>query len=244
MHSGDSYSSTTFNNTGTQPSDGNPLGNPPYPGYTAANGPNWIDYLTVEYNATTTFTYNMAYGGATIDSTLVAPYEPQVSSVAEQIETEFIPTYASKPSFAPWSSGNTLFAIFDGINDVGNSYYQGLPATTTLNAQIFAVYARIVEELYSAGGRNFAFLNVPPVDRSPLTQSSGADAQAEEKADIAAWNDGVAALASNLKSNHTDVNVFTVDVNTLFTQILDNPASFPQTALYQNTTTYCVAYEK
>ncbi|RDW66417.1 hypothetical protein BP6252_10052 [Coleophoma cylindrospora] len=241
--SGDSYTTTGFNQTLTQPTIGNPLGNPAYPGYTASNGPNWVDYLTVEYNATATLTYNLAYGGATIDSALVAPYLPTVSSVAEQVENEWFPTYAAKPSSTPWSSDDSLFAVFDGINDVGNSYYQGLPATTTLNAAIFDVYAGLVEMLYLAGGRNFAFLNVPPVDRSPLMLAQSTSAQALEKADIAAWNTALTSLASNLKRNHSDVNIFIVDTNTLFTKVLNNPASFPQTAVYHNTTAYCDAYQ-
>ncbi|KAJ8070103.1 hypothetical protein OCU04_000498 [Sclerotinia nivalis] len=240
---GDSYSATGFETNGTQPTPTNPLGNPPYPGYSATNGQNWVDLLTVKYNKSTVLTYNLAYGGATIDSDLVAPYEPQVSSVAEQIENQFFPTYAGKPEIAPWSSGNTLFAIFDGINDVGNSYFLGASATANLNERIMAVYHGLVDELYYIGARNFAFLNVPPVDRSPLAISGGAAYQAEEKLDIADWNNRLAALAQSLKKTFSDVNVFTVDAHTLFTQVLDNPKSFPQTAVYQNTTAYCVAYE-
>ncbi|KAH8808553.1 hypothetical protein F5884DRAFT_673363 [Xylogone sp. PMI_703] len=239
---GDSYTTTGFNTSLTQPSPGNPLGNPTYPGYTASNGPNWVDYLTVEYNSSLLLTYNLAYGGATIDSALVAPYEPTVLSVAEQVEDEFFPAYGSHKSPA-WSSDNTLFAIFDGINDVGNSYYYGTPTTTTLNAEIFAVYDGLVQMLYDAGGRNFLFLNVPPVDRSPLITGQGASAETLEKADITAWNDAVVAMAQGLKAAHSDVNVFVYDTNSIFTEVLDNPASFPQTSIYQNTTAYCVAYE-
>lgn len=227
-----------------QPSATNPLGNPTYPGWTSSNGPNWVDALTVKYNESLLLTYNLAYGGATINSDLVAPYLPTVSSVAEQIENEWFPTYASKPASAPWSSDNTLFAIFDGINDVGNSWWRGVPATTTLNAAIFAVYHGLIDELYYAGARNFLFLNVPPVDRAPLTNVQSAANQAEEKADILAWNTGLISMAQYLKADKPDVNVFTVDANALFTEVLDNPKSFPQTAGYKNTTGYCVAYEK
>jgi len=240
---GDSYTQTGFNQSLTQPTPTNPLGNPTYPGYTASNGPNWVDYLTVKYNASTLLTYNLAYGGATIDSSLVAPYEPQVSSISDQIQNEWVPTYSSKPSSAPWASDNTLFAVFDGINDVGNSWSQGVPATTTLNAQIFSEYSSLVEKLYTAGARNFAFINVPPVDRAPLTLAQSTSNQAEEKADIAAWNTALLNLTKSLKSEHSDVNVFTVDANALFTKALDNPSSFPQTSLYKNTTAYCTAYE-
>lgn len=243
-HSGDSYTTTGFNVSDVQPSPTNPLGNPTYPGYTASDGPNWVDYITVKYNASIVQTYNIAYGGATIDSSLVAPYEPIVSSVAEQIENEWFPVYASKPASAPWSSDNTLFAIFDGINDVGNSWFNGVPATTKLNDAIYAVFHGLVDELYYTGARNFAFLNVPPVDRAPLTNVQSAANQAAEKADILAWNKLLISLAHELKDQFKDINVFTVDSNEIFTRVLDHPASNPLTAGYRNTTDYCVAYEK
>jgi len=241
---GDSYTTTGFNNTvGPQPSVGNPLGNPPFPGFTASNGPNWVDFLTVQYNASILLTYNLAFGGATVDSSLVTPFEPTVLSVAQQVLDEFFPSYASSPADAPWTPADTLFSVFIGINDVGNSYFEGLPATTTLNNEIFDVYSGLVQTLYNAGARNFLFLNVPPVDRSPLTQAEGATAAAEEAADLAAFNSHVTNLATTLKKTLTDTNVFTFDTNSLFTKVLDKPASFPQTAIYKNTTNFCVAYE-
>jgi phospholipase/lecithinase/hemolysin len=198
----------------------------------------------VGYNALLLLTYNLAYGGATIDSALVAPFQPTVSSVAEQIENEWFPSYASKPAAAPWSSDDTLFAIFDGINDVQNSWNIDLPATTTLNNNVFAVYRGLVDELYYAGARNFLFVNVPPVDRAPLNTVNSAEDQAAVKADILAWNTLLAAMVQDLKKTYPDVNVFTVDANLLFTQVLDNPASNPLSAGYLNTTSYCDAYQK
>ncbi|PMD22850.1 carbohydrate esterase family 16 protein [Hyaloscypha hepaticicola] len=237
---GDSYTTTGFNVSGTQPTPTNPLGNPTYPGYTASNGPNWVDFLTVKYNASTLLTYDLAYGGATIDSALVAPYLPTVSSVAEQIQNEWFPAYGADSPKASWSSDDSLFAIFDGINDVGNSY---LKNSTALNNGIFAVYRSLVDELYQAGARNFAFLNVPPVDRSPLTTANSVADQTLERNDIADWNNALKKMAESLKDDYRDVNVFTIDTNKIFTQVLNKPSSYPQTALYKNTTAYCVAYE-
>ena len=106
------------------------------------------------------------------------------------------------------------------------------------------MYHGLVDELYYAGARNFLFLNVPPVDRSPLAKLNSVADQAIEKADIAAWNAAVFAMAAAIKQDKPDTNVFTVDTNKYFTEVLDNPASFPQTAGYKNTTNYCTAYEK
>jgi len=238
---GDSYTTTGFNASLTQPSRTNPLGNPTYPGYTAANGPNWVDYLTVKYNESTLQTYNLAYGGATVDSTLVAPYLPTVSSIADQVNNEWLPIYSPHQNPAHWKSSDTLFAIFDGINDVGNSWYTA--NTTALNKEIFTVLYSLVGKLYDAGAKNFLFINVPPVDRAPLTLAQSAANQAAEKADILAWNTELFAMAKQLKVDKPDTNVFTVDSNALFSEVLNNVASFPQTAAYKNTTDYCVAYE-
>lgn len=236
---GDSYTSTTFNDTGEQPNRANPLGNPPYPGYTASNGPNWIDFLTTTYNKSFVETVNLAYGGATVDSNLVAQYLPTVLSVQEQVNDEYIPVYSNK-TVIPWASDDTLFSIFIGINDVGNSYAS---KNASLNGIIFDVYSGLVDELYQTGGRNFLFLNVPPVNRAPLTTAQGVAAEQLEAADIADWNSRVAKLANNLTHTYSDATAFLFDTNAIFDQVLDDPCSHPQTCPYKNTTDYCVAYE-
>jgi len=195
----------------------------------------------VKYNASSLLAYNLAYGGATIDSALVAPYLPTVSSVAQQVENEWFPNYAAQDPEVKWSSDDTLFAIFDGINDVGNSWWKN---QTAMNNAIFAVYRGLVDELYQAGARNFAFLNVPPVDRSPLAMANEVLDQSTEHMDILAWNNALTKMAQSAKTANPDINVFTVDTNKIFTQVLNNPASYPQTALYKNVTAYCTAYEK
>ena len=110
-----SYTQTGFDPSQAQPSATNPLGNPAYPGYTSSNGPNWVDYLTVEYNQSRVQTYNLAYGGATVDADLVQPYQPTVLSLEDQVNKEFFPYYVSKTT-AGWTSANSLFAFWIGIN--------------------------------------------------------------------------------------------------------------------------------
>lgn len=239
--SGDSYTQTGFNLSLTQPAPGNPLGNPSYPGWTSSNGPNWVDFLTVKYNASALLTYNLAYGGATVSASLVTPYAPQVLSLCDQVEKLFVPTYAFSPS---WSGADTLVGIFMGINDVGNSWWLGDAAGTLLNNKIFAVYDGLVEELYNSGARNFVFLDVPPVDRSPLMMAQGAQAPPLVDKAVKAFNVRVKGLAQGLKGQHPEVNVFFVSAWEAFTEVLDKPSSYPATALYKNTTAYCAAYQK
>jgi len=243
-------SSLGFNHTALPaPSSANPLGNPRYPGWTSANGPNWVDFLTVAYNASLLQTYNLASGGATVDSALVKPYKDTVLSLWEQVNDVFLPFYAgSKPRAAAvpaWRGADTLFAVWIGINDVGNSHFQGEEATTKLNARIFAVYRDAVARLYAAGARHFLFLNVPPVDRSPLAIGQGPAAQEGEKRAVLAFNREVEALARGVGQGAKDgANVWLLDTYELFSKVLDDPRAFEATKGYRNVTGFCEAYQK
>lgn len=218
------------------------MGNPKYPGQTSANGPNWVDYLTVKYNASLLLTYNFAYGGATIDSTLVAPYLPIVSSVSEQVEELWFPAYSGKS--ATWASNDTLFTFFVGINDIRNSRHSGPEDYRELYVKIFTIWGRRLEKLYAQGARNFLFLNIPPIDRSPLVLVKPSYQQVMEKDAILYWNNLIIQLATDVKKAFSDINIFTADAWRVFTEVLDDPTSYSATANLKNTTTYCDAYQK
>ncbi|EAT86278.2 hypothetical protein SNOG_06447 [Parastagonospora nodorum SN15] len=240
---GDSYTQTGFDAKAAQPSPSNPFGNPTFPGWTSSNGPNWVGFLTATYNQSTILTYNLASGGATVDSALVKPYAPTVVSVKEQVQTQFLPIYSSKPASAPWTAESSLFAFFIGINDVGNSWYLN---NATLYDAIFAEYAGLLDQVYDTGARNFLFLNVPPVNLSPLITEKADDGYATEYEGrvIADWNGRVANMTAQFKAKHAGVTAFVHDTNALFTQVIKDPKSVEQTVGYKNTTAFCKAYAK
>ena len=159
----DSYTTTGFDPNGTLPVPGNPLGNPKYPvggsfipdviytnnrvqGNIGGGGANWIDLDTTVYNKSLVLTYNYAHGGATIDTSLVVPYEPTILSSADQVN-EFLTTVASKPTSVPWTSFNAIFSIWIGINDIGNTFYLSGDRNTfddTLLSAEFALVQKLV----------------------------------------------------------------------------------------------------
>lgn len=199
--------------------------------------------MTTTYNASFVKTYNMAYGGATVDSALVAPYEPTVLSVKDQVQKEFLPRYGSHPKDVHWDAKDSLFAFFIGINDVGNSWYLG---NATLYDAIFARYSSLLDQVHQAGARNFLFLSVPPVQLAPLTLSkndNGYSVATEGKV-IVDWNKRLTAMTAAFKKNHKDVSTFVFDTYSVFDAVIKNPKVYPQTAGYKNTTGYCTAYEK
>ena len=176
-------------------------------------------------------------------------------SVKRQVYEQFLPGYTShgsndsvKHPLAPdapaWTSKNSLFAVWVGINDIGGSYW--LDNVTAVNDKIFAVYGDLMELLYREGARNFLFLTVPPFDRSPSLTSQPPLLQTAGRNDIAMFNDLLRnRMAADLKANHTDsANVWVVDTQIPFNAVLDNAATYPQTAQLKNLTTYCDGYGK
>lgn len=113
-------------------------------GWTSCNGPNWVDFLTTEYNRSTVLTYNLADGGATVDGDLIKPWKPEVQSLIDQVRKRYLPNYAKKPAHAPWTASNSLFGFWIGINDVGNTYWDG--NSTRVNTA-FKEYAELLDEV-------------------------------------------------------------------------------------------------
>ncbi|KXN86027.1 putative mannan endo-1,4-beta-mannosidase F [Leucoagaricus sp. SymC.cos] len=225
---GDSYTQTGFSPSSTLPSPGNILGNPPYPGWTSSGGENWLDYVASQYNKSLLLTYNYAYGGATIDANLVPPYTSTVLSLTDQVN-QFLSGAGSKPASTPWTSSNSLFSVWIGINDIGNSWYQpgdrDAFSDTLLNAY-FALVQKLYHHRSNVGARNFLFLNVPPVDRSPLMLASDPTSQATEAKVITTFNSKLAAKISSFKANNTGVTTYLYDSHTQFETILDAPTQY------------------
>lgn len=57
--------------------------------------------------------FNHAYGGATINASLVAPYETTVLSMTDQVN-QWLAHEGTKPSYAPWTSATAFFSFFIG----------------------------------------------------------------------------------------------------------------------------------
>ncbi|KAI9052027.1 hypothetical protein LZ554_004281 [Drepanopeziza brunnea f. sp. 'monogermtubi'] len=218
---GDSYTQTGFNITLAPPSAQNPIGNPPLPGYTTSGGPNWL--ITLLTTPTPNIlTYNFAYGGATTDASLITPYAPTVLSLTDQVAL-FNTHLTAAPA---WSSTNALFAIWIGVNDVGNGWYAANWAST-LPAALMAAYTAQLESLYAAGARNFLALTVPPIQRTPMMLANDVFAQDSVTQAVATYNalltDAVAKFAA---SKGDVVKTWVVDSTPVFERALNDPAAF------------------
>jgi phospholipase/lecithinase/hemolysin len=220
---GDSYSQTGFNITGQKPSAANPLGNPPLPGWTASGGLDWPGFMVTAFNTSLTLSYNFAYGGATVDGELVAPYEPTVLSFTDQVGL-FSEHLAEKPAYAPWTADNTVAGVWMGVNDVGNTFW--LSGQEARYETIMEAYFRQVQIVYDAGVRKFVLLTVPPTNRSPLMLANPPESQQQLVSSIALWNELLEARLAAFTAANAGVKTTLVDTTAAFDEALDNPTKY------------------
>jgi phospholipase/lecithinase/hemolysin len=184
-------------------------------------------------------TYNLASGGATVDSNVVEPFASWVLSFKQQLR-QLSQYYPLDSRSVGWTPDDSLFAIWLGINDVGISYSRS--DYSSVEPQIILAYNTTLNQLYSLGARNFLILNVPPVDQSPGTTKYGANASAMEKVAIQGFNTDLASMLSGFKKDYSDITYFLYDTNSLFTNILANPSLYSQTQTYTVMNACCQFY--
>lgn len=90
---------------------------------------------------------------------------------------------------------------------IGNAFYN--TDADTFTPQLIARLASLVERIYSAGGRKFLFLNVPPTSRSPMFIDQGNATVEQHAAYLAVYNRNLEAMVDGFKTNHTDVSKVT-----------------------------------
>ncbi|KAG2025765.1 hypothetical protein GB937_002487 [Aspergillus fischeri] len=233
---GDSYSQTGFSTSGEQPSASNPMGNPALGTGTTAGGVNWVGYLTTAENASLVLSYDLAVGGATINGSLVGS---TANDLVGQVKT-FDATYSSKPASAPWSFEDAVFAFWIGINDIGNAYYR--TNASTFVPQLIGRLEDLAKDIYSSGGRKFLFVNVPPINRTPMFIQQGDWAIEHSAAYLAFYNQQLATMVERFKSNNTSVTAVLYDSWSFMTKVLDNPTvyGFPDATCINENGMSCV----
>ncbi|KAI0054146.1 carbohydrate esterase family 16 protein [Auriscalpium vulgare] len=205
---GDSYSAVGYHKGAQRPTPQNPVG-VPLPGYSynEPDGLNWVGHLLKSYcgGRDDILVYDYAVGGHRVDG------------VWKQIQHEFWPSIGSQPSWAPWTADTSLFVTWVGINDcafIGNA-----AGVQKAMEKLFAAQ----EELYVTGARNFLFVDLPPIDRSPaVPRGSGS----KTKNTIHNWNAALVAGVESFLASHLDVTAMVWSSWDTFTRILDDPVSF------------------
>ncbi|KAA1466768.1 hypothetical protein DENSPDRAFT_876792 [Dentipellis sp. KUC8613] len=207
---GDSYSYVGYHSQAPPPTASKPLGvatpGTPVnePGY-----PNWVGHLITSYShgQSNMLVYDYAVRGDT------------TPGVTRQITDQFLPTVGRRPRWAAWSPHNSLFVTWIGISDCRLLYTNTRNEITGIMATLFGAQ----EQLYLAGARNFLFIDVPPVHRSPVGSSAGSN---DYSSIFVMWNEELRRALAAFAAAHGDATVLLFSSWDTFTRVLDNPAGY------------------
>ncbi|KAJ0417359.1 hypothetical protein BJY00DRAFT_325664 [Aspergillus carlsbadensis] len=221
---GDSYTTTGFNASSTQPSLSNPMGNPPLGQGTASDSTNWVGYLATIYNETPVLSYNFAVFDATVDNA-VARGVPE--DFVRQVSTDFEPYYC-RPSHEDPSvsegSVSALFMIWFGINDALHIYSD--PDPTTKTSLVLQSYFNQLTKLHACGGRSFVLINVPPTHRTPKFLAYRSWERRLYEASIRDFNFQLHAAALRWVGENSDSRIAIYDAWEFASHILDHPGEY------------------
>ncbi|KAJ6551725.1 hypothetical protein B0H19DRAFT_1158709 [Mycena capillaripes] len=192
---GDSYSDVGYDYTNSSlPSPDEPLG-VEFPGatYAEVDEPNWVGHLITNYAPSQLLVYDYAKGGS------------RVYNVKNQIQVMFKLQISQKPAWVPWTAEDTLFITWVGINDAAWGSDHGHNLEMLFEAQ---------ETLYNSGARNFLFVNIPAINRSPAKG---------RKPNYVNWNIELKKATALFATAHPDTTVMIYSSWDTFNHMFDDP---------------------
>jgi phospholipase/lecithinase/hemolysin len=176
---------------------------PPYSPGRASNDLLWIEYLAEDLGATTT---NYAFGGATTGSENT--FVPGLIGLEQQI-TNFQATNAI-------ANPDALYVVWAGANDY-------LGAGVTDPSVPVGNLTNSITTLAESGAENFLVLNLPDLGQLPATNTTVLSSPLN--ALTAAHNSSLDTALNNLSLSY-GIDIYDVDVNSLFAEAIASPASF------------------
>ncbi len=212
-------------------------GFPPSPFYDSghfSDGLTWAEYLAQDLGlnpakvtdlpfANPIQGVNFAFGGATTSGpNTIAPPFP--------ILTDELLAYQGLQAQGLATSEDALYVLWIGANDY-------LGGGVTNPAGPLANIAQAIDDLAGLGAKNFLIGNLPDLGATPLAAKANLavpGTQAGLTAIVQAHNAGLQALL-NQRSN---LNIQTLDVNSLFAKVVAQPSQFS----FENVTSSCVGF--
>lgn len=142
------------------------MGNPPLPGLRLSGGDIWLDVVMKNYTRAGTVAYDFAVGANAVNSSRVQDSNPPPSPIGDlrgQLAGFESSIGAAGSGKVKWTSTNTLFVNWFGINDVAIQVYQGRDRATAqaiLGPDVTDYFGRM-ERQWQLGARNFVTVLVP-----------------------------------------------------------------------------------
>lgn len=153
----------------------------------------------------------------------------------EQVQ-QFL-TYAQPALSRFVDPSKTLVAFWIGINDINDSAKYAVDFPVFYDKLITTLFES-VQSVYNAGYRNFLFMNLPPLDRTPgnLLKST----PLPNTTMIDSWDEILSSHIDIFNKQNTCANAFGFDVNGFLNGVLDPPEKYG----IKNVTGYCKSYDQ
>jgi outer membrane lipase/esterase len=209
--------------------------------FTNTNGVEWSEHL---FGSATRFAtgsnpnagnVNYAFGG----SLTSGPVNPGPSTQA-QIATFFARggRFATNDVAAVWAGANNLFGTINGLVPgltVGTvSSAQAQAAVATTGAVAAGDIGTQVRQLTAAGAQTVVVMNLPDFARAPQFANTPISALAGFSS--TQFNTQLAGQLAAAQAANPQANIITVDINSFFGAVLENPGAFG----FTNVTQQCV----
>lgn len=188
--------------------------NPPSPPYFQgrfSNGPVWVEYLASDLKLSLNLNNDFAYAGATTGNSTDVPL-----GVLAQIEK-----FKASNSTADRDS---VYIIWAGTND----YLQG---EKDINVPVNNLTSA-VKSIVAFGGKNIVVVNLPDLGKVPGTRTT--DRAASLNNLTRKHNAELATSIDKLRQQlNSDITLKYLDANSLFNQVIGNPAKYGFTNVTQ-----------
>ncbi|KZV76033.1 carbohydrate esterase family 16 protein [Peniophora sp. CONT] len=174
----------------------------------------WVTHLSRK-SCCTSQTRSFAVNGATTAEDL--------SGQLARFFVEFPPKVSSSTT-QTFIADSTTYFFFLGSNDCGQ--------TDTETDELDSVVETLLDGAHSlytkAGARNFVFLDVAPMDRTPIAIATASEKRMIER--TTAWNDALENRVQELATETPRASVFLFSANAVLSAVLDDPEEYDFTS--------------
>lgn len=210
-----------------------------------SGGDIWID--TVVKSLGHTIVYDLAVGANMVNHTQVRPGSLTAGgSVRDFIDQQAEFAVLAKDKGIPWSSRNSVFISWFGINDIAVQIHQGrnFNQSTTILAPDVDQYFALLGRQYQFGARNFISVLVPrklkppytrmphplianaAIHRAPVYDYGRATNALEVQQLTSWWNNCMQQQNKNFQSRYAAARSLILDPTATFYNVLDDPQGY------------------
>lgn len=120
--------------------------------------------------------------------------------------------------YSNWSGDKSLIGIWFGINDIHAEVNSGLDVSEETAESLI----NIVNDLYSEGGRNFLFINIPSIEKFPMYS----DWKLTIEELILNLNSALEKKVMEFHMSHNDANIFIYNAYDEINHIIENKSQY------------------